>query len=58
MENFIYIGETVAYHGRKALVFNFELPYVLLLLGEQQKRVRFDEISKIHTGTVINVLLN
>lgn len=58
MENFIYVGETVAYHGRKALVFNFELPYVLLLLGEQQKRVRFDEISKIHAGTIINVSLN
>jgi hypothetical protein len=30
----------------------------LLLLGEQQKRVRFDEISKIHAGTIINVSLN
>jgi hypothetical protein len=27
-------------------------------LGEQQKRVRFDEISKIHAGTIINVSLN
>jgi hypothetical protein len=58
MENFIYVGETVTYHGQKALVFNFELPYVLLLLGDQQKRVRFDEISKIRSGSIINVMLN
>ena len=53
MENFIYIGETVQYHGCKALVFNFKGkqidPSMFPVIVDEQGNVKLD-FSKWYDG--------
>ena len=55
LRNMVWIGETVKYGKKNAVLLDIDFPYVYLNVGEPEPlKVRYDTIKKINFDGVID----
>lgn len=59
VKNLIWLGETVNFNGKNAVVVDIDIPFVYLNIGESElKKVKVESIKKIHDTVFVDIRNN